>query len=149
MQTNHIICPTDFSEPSDAALHYASSLAHHHNATLHLVFVMERPVAYGAGDGVFVFTDEDRDAIKQKLFSMKPTEDDVTVEHHVLDGEPAHEIVALAKKLNADLIVMGTHGRSGLFRLLMGSVAEHVVRKADCPVLALRQPAEVLEEKTN
>lgn len=147
MHTQNILCPTDFSEPSDAAIRYASSLAHHYKAKLHLVFVMERPVAYGAGDGVFVFTDEDREAIKQKLLSVKPSEDDVEFEHHVLDGEPAHEIVALAKKVEADLIVMGTHGRTGLFRLLMGSVAEQVVRKAECPVLALRQPASVLEEQ--
>lgn len=147
MHTNTILCPTDFSEPSDAAIAYASSLAHHYQADLHFVFVMERPVAYGAGDGVFVFTDEDRQAIKAKLSAVKPTESDVSFEHHLLDGEPAKEIVDLAKQLDADLIVMGTHGRSGLFRMLMGSIAEHVVRKADCPVLALRQPSNVLEEQ--
>ena len=66
---------------------------------------------------------------------------DGDIEHHLVTGEPATAIVRLATSEQADLIVMATHGRSGLSRLLMGSVAEAVVRQAACPVLTLRQPS--------
>lgn len=147
VEIKNIVCPTDFSEPSDAAIRYASSLAQHYGSTLHLVFVTERPVPYGAGSGVYLLSDEDREKIRQQFEKVSPTESGVKCEHHLLEGDPAQEIVELSKKLSADLIVLGTHGRSGLARLLMGSVAEHVVRKAECPVLALRQPAHALSDK--
>jgi nucleotide-binding universal stress UspA family protein len=63
------------------------------------------------------------------------------VETRLLEGEPARTIVDLAREAGADLIVLGSHGRTGLDRLLMGSVAEHVVRKAGCPVLTVKSPA--------
>jgi nucleotide-binding universal stress UspA family protein len=62
------------------------------------------------------------------------------VEHWIFQGDPATEILAAAEKIKCDLIVMGTHGRTGLGRLLMGSVAEQVVRKAPCPVLTVKTP---------
>jgi nucleotide-binding universal stress UspA family protein len=64
----------------------------------------------------------------------------VSVEYHLLEGEPAEEIVRLAKSNNIDLIIMGSHGRTGLSRLLMGSVAEQVVRRAECAVLTIKHP---------
>jgi nucleotide-binding universal stress UspA family protein len=64
----------------------------------------------------------------------------VTVEHHLKEGDPATEILRLAEERKVDVIVMGTHGRTGLGRLLMGSVAEQIVRKAPCPVLTVRLP---------
>jgi nucleotide-binding universal stress UspA family protein len=65
----------------------------------------------------------------------------VDVEYRVTDGEPAAEIVRLAAAVNANLIVMGTHGRTGLGRLLMGSVAEAVLRRAPCEVIIDQMPA--------
>ena len=76
----------------------------------------------------------------QQLRSIQPSLPDITVEHRLERGEPALVILAVAQETGADLIVMGTHGRTGLRRLLMGSVAEQVVRKASCPVLTIRTP---------
>jgi len=75
-----------------------------------------------------------------------PTDPAVPYEHHLLIGNPATAIVHLAETENVDLIVLPTHGRTGLMRLLMGSVAEEVVRKARCPVLTVKaDPANVKE----
>jgi nucleotide-binding universal stress UspA family protein len=62
------------------------------------------------------------------------------VERHVRDGDPSEEILAVARETRSDLIVMGTHGRTGVGRLLMGSVAEQVMRRATCPVLTVKTP---------
>jgi len=85
------------------------------------------------------------------LFATHGSEDptrlhrvDTYFEHHLLSGDPGSELVHFAERENIDLIVMGTHGRTGLTRLLMGSVAEAVVRRAPCPVLTLKQPASAL-----
>jgi nucleotide-binding universal stress UspA family protein len=74
------------------------------------------------------------------LRSIKPGSKGVHFEHRLVRGEPAKEILRLAKDENAGLIVMGTHGRTGMLRALMGSVAEQVVRNATCPVLTLKIP---------
>src|SRR5205814_7121380 len=70
----------------------------------------------------------------------KPPDASLRVEHRVAVGNPANEVLSLARALNCDVIVMGTHGRTGLDRLLTGSVAEEVLRKADCPVMVVRTP---------
>ena len=72
-----------------------------------------------------------------------PTDPTVPVVHKLLVGDPAEAIVQQAEAEHADMIVMGTHGRTGLTRMLMGSVAEAVVRRAACPVLTVKQPAAV------
>jgi universal stress protein A len=77
--------------------------------------------------------------VREELGKIVPDDSNVRCEHRVLVGVPALEIAGLAEEEQADLIIMGTHGRTGLTRLLMGSVAEAVVRRADCPVLTLRQ----------
>jgi nucleotide-binding universal stress UspA family protein len=82
------------------------------------------------------------------LDQLLPSESDVQCERRLLMGDPATEIVALAEEENVDLIVMGTHGRTGIKRLLMGSVAEAVVRRASCPVFTYKQPRQVASEKT-
>ena len=73
-----------------------------------------------------------------KLALLRPEDPRVEVEHHVIEGEPAVEILKMASSKSADIIVMGTHGHTGLTRLLVGSVAEDVMRKAPCPVLTIR-----------
>jgi nucleotide-binding universal stress UspA family protein len=74
----------------------------------------------------------------KSLEEVVPADPAVAYEHHVVMGDPATEIIQLARSEGADLIVMGTHGRTGLTRLMMGSVAEAVVRRAPCPVLTLK-----------
>jgi nucleotide-binding universal stress UspA family protein len=81
--------------------------------------------------------------LAEALEAVVPTHPAVPYEHRLLSGDPAREIVRLADEEGVDMIILGTHGRTGLKRLLMGSVAEAVVRRAMCPVLTIKQPAEV------
>ncbi|MEO8499029.1 MAG: universal stress protein, partial [Planctomycetota bacterium] len=74
------------------------------------------------------------------LDKIVPSDPTVPCEHLLLLGDPAHQLVELANKQSVDLIVIGTHGRTGLFRALMGSVAESVVRHATCPVITVKHP---------
>lgn len=139
MNAKTIVFPTDFSTLSDAALRHATTLAKESGGRLIIVHVEEPPAAYGAGEMYYGIPDPDTDALKKMLDEVKPTDASVPYEHKMVIGEPASEIVRLADESNADLIVMGTHGRTGLGRLLMGSVAEAVVRRAQCPVFTFKQ----------
>ena len=141
-----ILHPTDFSEAADEAFHLACSLAHDHGSRLVLLHVVSPPmVAYTEGL-MLPPTENIKDEIWAKLDSMIPTES-IAVERYVVEGDPAPEILRFAKDTNCDLIVMGNHGRRGLTRLLMGSVAEIVVRKATCPVLTVKVPAGHVKEE--
>lgn len=141
MGAGKVIFPTDFSTCADAGLEYAATLARDRGATLLVVHVEEPPLAYGGGEMYYGVPEPDTDQLREMLVRVKPTDVDVPVEHRLVVGTPAQAIVDLAEEENAELIVMGTHGRTGLGRLLMGSVAEEVVRKASCPVLTLKEPA--------
>jgi nucleotide-binding universal stress UspA family protein len=146
MNIKSILFPTDFSHCNDAALKYASALAAEANATLHIVYVHDvRDLNAAAGEPSYVYAsaweDERRNA-SQRLKKVVPAAATVTYSHHCLTGAPVTEIVAFAEENKIDLIVMASHGRTGVSRLLMGSVAEGVMRKAPCPVLIVRQPAE-------
>lgn len=140
-----ILCPIDFSKQSSAAFHLASSLARDYQARLVLTYVKIPPeVVYGEfGMSPPEVDDED---YKEQLMTVEPDDKTITVEHFFRKGQPAKEIVKLAQEENADLIVMGTHGRGGLTRMLMGSVAEHVMREAPCPVVTMKHPASELNE---
>jgi len=142
MQMNKILVPLDFSAASETALSYATSLAKESGASLLLVHVEERPIAYGAGEFYVGAADVDTsEELTARLQAVTPTDQQVAYAHRMLSGEPAPAIVHLAEEEKVDLIVMGTHGHTGLMRLLMGSVAEEIVRKAPCPVFTLREPA--------
>jgi nucleotide-binding universal stress UspA family protein len=78
--------------------------------------------------------------LKEKLQRVQPQDEDVAVSHLLEEGDPADQILRVAQEGGYDLVVMGTHGRTGLGRLLMGSVAEKVMRKAPCPVLVAKAP---------
>jgi len=143
MVANKIIFPTDFSEASNHALRWATSLARDSGAALVVVHVEEPPMAYGGGEMYYPVEEPNRDELRRSLAQVQPTDPMVPCIHKLLVGEPADAIAKIAETEGADLIVMGTHGRTGLTRLLMGSVAEAVVRKARCPVLTVKQPAEV------
>jgi universal stress protein A len=144
MNTRKILCPTDFSQFTDAALSYASSLAAESGATLYIAHVAELhdpSAALGETIGyVPPWGMTDQSEVRRQLEKVKPTLAYVAFERRYLEGDPAREIVAFAEREQIDLIVMGSHGRTGLPRLLMGSVAEGVVRRATCPVLIVKQP---------
>jgi glycine betaine transporter len=142
MNIKTILCPTDFSPYSEAALAYASALAAQANGLLYIVHVDESMPTYVpgyAGYGVSTtMSDSASDRRQRKLESTLPTILGVKYVHRSLRGVPEKEIVDLAEREHVDLIVMGTHGRSGLSRVLLGSVAESVVRHAHCPVLTVK-----------
>jgi nucleotide-binding universal stress UspA family protein len=140
MNAKTILFPTDFSPSSEVSLRYATSLARDAGARLLIVHVEEPEVSYGGGEFYVGALPNEGPDLAKMLEQVKPTDPAVSYEHRLLSGEPSHEIVNLAEQENADLIVLGTHGRTGLSRLLMGSVAEAVVRRAPCPVFTLKQP---------
>src|SRR5262245_48454251 len=138
-----ILHPTDFSEPSKAAFQVACALARDHRARLIVMHVREVPVVAYGEFGQLPLEIEPAEAIRAKIDNLIGHRcADVAVEHCVKTGDPAAEILAAARETESDLIVMGTHGRTGLARLLMGSVAERVMRKAHCPVLTIKAPFE-------
>jgi nucleotide-binding universal stress UspA family protein len=137
-----ILCPVDFSETSDRALAYAIELGKRFEADVHVVHVYQLPV-YAMPDGALVAGPEALAALSTRL--QKDLNDLAKrtpgiAKTHLLEGVPHSEIDELAKKISADLIVMGTHGRTGLSRALIGSVAEKVVRTAPVPVLTVHAP---------
>ena len=140
VKRSNILCPIDFSADSEATLSLASTLAEIWNAQLHLVHVHEIPFA--TADGGLVFRgslEECTTAEAKQLARVRPTKDGLC-QHYLTVGEPADELLCYADAHKIDLIVLGTHGRTGIRRLLMGSVAEAVVRGASCPVLTLKIP---------
>jgi nucleotide-binding universal stress UspA family protein len=147
-----ILVPTDFSEPSDAALEYGRIVAAKFSAALHLLHVVETPAIVSPeayiGESPDIQTALIEDA-QQRLAALVTPSDRArfTTTTEVLCGAGARAIVEYARQQNVDLIVMGTHGRSGVAHLLMGSVAEKVLRAAPCPVLTVRTrpiPAKVV-----
>lgn len=138
MPTGTILFPTDFSHTGDTALHTAAELAKARNGKLLIVHVEEPPPVYGGGDWYYGVPSPSREQLMGLLHKVVPQNVQVACEHRLLVGNPAQAIVDCAAKENVDMIVMGTHGRTGLMRVLMGSVAEEIVRKAKCPVLTMR-----------
>jgi len=146
-RTTRIMVPTDFGAASDAALQYARVLAVQTGASIDLVHVFEDPFTSGAfvGDGTIMMPTDLRQALEQSAREQLASRhgDHVNTlpgsSSGLLMGSPARRIVEHAGETGADLIVMGTHGRTGLGHLLLGSVAERVVRTAKCPVLTTRE----------
>ena len=143
---SRILVPMDFSAPSDAALDYARGVAMRFDASLHLLHVADDPYpALYSGD-VFV---PEVDRLRRQIVSnaagrlkARLTASDVTDFEATVDaiiGTPAGSIVEYAGGHGIDLIVMGTHGRSGRSHVLMGSITERVVRTAPCPVLTVHE----------
>jgi nucleotide-binding universal stress UspA family protein len=139
-----IICPVDFSNPSFAALNAAKGIAMQYSSELFLVTVVE-PVVTGLLLGKYSYQLYERrlkSAARKSLSRVIKKRIPKKVKAHpvVTSGEPADEIVKIAKRKNADVIVIATHGRKGWGHLLFGSVAEKVVRLAPCPVLVIHGP---------
>ena len=146
MKISRLIVPIDFSPDSAAALAWALELSVALGASVDLVHVVDNPMAAGVWSSAMYTTEVRglqinlvRDA-KRKLRDFVPKVAGVRcgVGRHVRVGDPAREIVKFAVERAANLIVMGTLGRTGLSHLLIGSVAEHVSRYAPCPVLTVK-----------
>lgn len=138
-----ILVPTDFSEPSQAALMYAKAFAETFHASLHLLHVIESPVIYGweVYDPGPIRESVEKNA-RERLVQVLTEEEreKFRVQLATRNGSPFVEIVRYARDEEIDLIVMGTHGRGAIAHMLLGSVAERIVRKAPCPVLTVRHP---------
>jgi nucleotide-binding universal stress UspA family protein len=136
-----ILHPTDFSEPSQYALGLACALARDYGARLIVLHVAEMPTVASA-DGVVVplNPEEVRGAAREQLDRLQVPQAIIRAERRLEQGDAVTEILRVAQEVHADLIVLGTHGRTGLGRLLMGSVAEQVLRRAMCPVLTAKAP---------
>ena len=147
MAQKTILFPTDFSTASDAALVHAESLARQMNARLLIVHVEEPPLAYGGGELYYGLPEPSSERILKMLEDVKPSDPSVPYTHRLTMGDPAGEVVRIAEDEGAEMIIIGTHGRTGMTRLLMGSVAEAIVRRAPCPVLVYREVAEKLAQK--
>ena len=132
-----ILYPTDFSSYSNQAYFHAIALAESHNASLTILFV--HAPSQGTPDPGFG-TPADVAYWRDQLEQIRPTNPDIAVNHVFLQGDPATRIISYAAEAGSDLIVMGTHGRTGLERLLLGSVAEKVMRDAPCSVLVVKLP---------
>jgi len=137
-----ILHPTDFSAHSEAAFGLACSLARDHGARLVILHVLQPPVTLVGGMAALPPMPDEygREAAWEKLRSLQPGEGVGNFEHVLREGDIVTEILRVAEETSCDLIAMGTHGRTGLSRLLMGSVAESVLRKARCPVLHVKNP---------
>jgi nucleotide-binding universal stress UspA family protein len=135
-----ILHATDFSESSNFAFGVACALARDYGARLIVLHVAPPLLGY-YGEGAVIPAPQDYEAsLMEDLEQVKPTDPWIHVEHRLVEGDAAGEILRQAKETKADVIVMGTHGRTGLSRLVMGSVAEVVVRKSSCPVLTVKNP---------
>jgi universal stress protein A len=143
MLFQNILVPTDFSDISQAALNYAAALAHDLGARLVILHAVEtlgpENVTYGEAQSRLQ-PEGYRQRLWEDLHRVKSPRPDVPVEYVLSEKDPAAAIVQTAAERGCDLIVMGSHGRTGLNRLLMGSVAESVLRKASCPVLVVKEP---------
>jgi nucleotide-binding universal stress UspA family protein len=143
MNIRKILYPTDFSTVGQLALETATALARDRGAKLLIVHAEESPPAYGRGELYYGIPEPTRAELQRMLLEVVPTHPDVEYEHRLVVGAPARAIIELAEEEGVDVIVIPTHGRTGLLRLLMGSVAEEVVRRATCPVLTVKVPAAV------
>jgi nucleotide-binding universal stress UspA family protein len=144
-----ILFGTDFSPDSDYAFSLATALARDYKSRMVIVHVREVPVAPVGEFGFLPSEAEDVEEAKERLYALQPDEA-TEVEHVLANGVAGAELLRLAEEFGCDLIVVGSHGHTGLARLLMGSVAERVVRGAHCPVLVVKRPEaqRVAEQKT-
>jgi nucleotide-binding universal stress UspA family protein len=132
---NLILCPVDLSENSFGAIELATMLAEQRNSKIAFYYVT--PVwEPGGSSQLQEYAKQFIEHEKMQLYKVRPTSSAVEFEHHFIHGNPAAELVKATKK--ADLIVMSTHGRSGIVRLIMGSIANFVLRNAKCPAVLVK-----------
>jgi nucleotide-binding universal stress UspA family protein len=138
-----ILVPTDFSAHADAAFQVAQTMARLTGAEVILFHVARPPAVVLEGGQLLIDPNKKPGNLWDRFDNMPPGEPVVRVRHEVIvaDRPGARHILEILDKLGCDLIVMGTHGRTGLRHLLFGSVAEEVVRLARCPVMVVKAPA--------
>ncbi|MHC4480577.1 MAG: universal stress protein [Planctomycetota bacterium] len=151
VKVDRIVCAVDFSENSDYALSYAVQLARTFDAELKLLHVVELPFlpsyALAGVPDLSMPVEQIQQNSRRKLDELL---EDCRQRYERTDadlrtGSPFLEIINYAREVDADLIVVGTHGRTGLRHMIIGSVAEKVVRKAPCPVLSIKHPKQEFE----
>jgi nucleotide-binding universal stress UspA family protein len=145
IRVKKILYPTDFSSYSNQAYFHAVALAESHQASLTALFVYTPDIVTPGQPP------DETDAKRywqNQLEQIRPVNPGIAIHHVLLEGDPAREIVGFAHDANMDLIVMGTHGRTGLERLLLGSVAERVMKEAACSVLVVKLPRGVPTAET-
>jgi nucleotide-binding universal stress UspA family protein len=135
-----VLIPHDFSETSEAAVRYAIALAHNFGAQLYLIHVSDKARFEMATEFPLGLDGTLEDAVRERMLKILSPREQVEFKpvFEFRSGSPAAEIVKFAREQNIDLIVMGTHGRGFVAHVVMGSVAEKVVRTAPCPVLTVR-----------
>ena len=145
---DRILVPTDGSELSTPAVEMALDLAEIHDATLHVLYIVDQPVSVsGMGEG-FSGLDELLDALEEKgtkatkAVVEQASERNIETTAAVRRGNPHDDILSYATEHEIDVIVMGTHGRTGVKRALLGSVTENVVRHSEIPVLTVHRDPE-------
>lgn len=153
LSVNKILVPIDFSDYSKNSLKYSVYLAKKFNAQITLVYVIE-PVIYppdfSMGQVVFPTTDHDMyNRASDELAKLAETEvpPEIKTATIIKTGKPFIEIIETAREENVDLIIIGSHGHTGVEHILFGSTAEKVVRKAPCPVLTVRDPIKGFDYK--
>jgi nucleotide-binding universal stress UspA family protein len=139
MRTKTVLCATDFSTTSRHALNQAFSLARDQGARVVLLHVVEPPF-FGDEPLLLTTTLDKMRAEAESRLAGAPMPGGIEAEHVIAEGDPVTEILRVAAEQRADFIVLGTHGRTGVTRLVMGSVAENVVRQATCPVVIAKKP---------
>jgi universal stress protein A len=152
IELKRILVPTDFSDHSKNAMNYACSLAEKFGADLHVLHVLQDLVAMVPEPGLAFpppgdYMQELEESATKALTELPGDARSGVgnIVRSVRQGPPFLEIIRYAKEHDIDLIVLGTHGRSGLAHMLLGSVAERVVRKAPCPVLTVRPESHTFE----
>jgi len=145
LKIRSILHPTDFSQNAGFAWQVACSLARDYGARLIVVHVAPDTVVGYGEFGMLPPEAADRESLQNQLATIKPPNSSVAKSCCLLEGDEVKEILQCAKDNQCDLIVMGTHGRTGVGRLLMGSVAEQIVRKASCSVLTVKNPMAEIE----
>ena len=141
-----VLIPVDFSEPSRMAMAWAFDYAQRAECELHLLHVVDRQVHKGdfktTTEAIEAQFQDITRAVEEELAAMAPSAEERAqvgkLRRHTATGKPADEIVEVAEKLGTELIVMGTHGRTGVRRAVIGSVAEAVVRHAPCTVVCVK-----------
>lgn len=140
-----ILCPVDFDKNSLAALRLASEFATRNKGILHLLHVVEIPQG---PEAALPFAKMEA-AAKSKLARAASSKAlrNVRCELHIRIGDPGVEVLSVAKQVRADVIVMATHGRRGIRRFVLGSVAESVIRETPCPVLVFKPAGRIPKER--
>jgi len=135
-----ILQPTDFSARAKSAFDLACAIGRDYDARVVVLHVEPSRMMGGEVHALITTPEEIDSQLRAELDKLQPHDGEVKIERVLRKGDAAHEILRMAKEISSDVIIMGTHGRTGISRLLMGSVAEAVSRKADCPVLTMKHP---------